>query len=201
MNRMNTTLVSFAATLLLSGTAFAAGVQPDAGEAPYFQPHQIMTGSQVQRADVRAQAVAQAPLAGNLPAPTLPTEASTLTRAQVRAEAVEHMPTAGIGPVFNSDPVVSFHRPARSGAEQRAAVVPQPAAGEAPLFNQVADTGASTVERAQVRADAAAHMPAAGELNAQAAPEAASPLSRAAVREATRDAIADGFQVQSGNLS
>ena len=47
-------------------------------------------------------------------------------------------------------------------------------------------------------ADAARHMPAAGEMNTQAAPAAASTVTRAQVREATRDAIAHGYRPASG---
>ena len=73
----------------------------------------------------------------------------------------------------------------------------QPAAGEAPY----ADTPvvlASSVQRQDVRADAARQLPAAGELSAQAAPAAPTAMSRAEVRAATRDAIARGYRVAAG---
>ena len=73
----------------------------------------------------------------------------------------------------------------------------QPAAGEAPY----ADTPvvlASSVQRQDVRADAARQMPATGELSAQATPLAPSDATRADVRMATRDAIAHGYRVASG---
>ena len=73
----------------------------------------------------------------------------------------------------------------------------QPAAGEAPFFSApVAST--SSVQRQEVMADAARHMPAAGEMSTQAAPAAASTATRAQVREATRDAIAHGYRPATG---
>ena len=57
---------------------------------------------------------------------------------------------------------------------------------------------ARTLQRAEVRADAVRHVPAAGEQNAQAAPVQPSAVTRAEVRAATRDAIAHGFRVASG---
>lgn len=73
----------------------------------------------------------------------------------------------------------------------------QPAAGEGPFFND-APVVASTVSRAEVRADAARQLPASGELSAQAAPEAPSMLSRAQVRADTLDAINHGFYPAAG---
>lgn len=95
MIRKNFAFASVAAALLVSGTAFAA--QPAAGEGPFFQPE--VGTSQVARADVAAQAVAQAPLAGNLPVAQTTVD-SSLTRAQVREatrEAIAHgfHPAAG----------------------------------------------------------------------------------------------------------
>ena len=76
----------------------------------------------------------------------------------------------------------------------------QPAAGEAPFFNApVALT--SSVQRLDVRADAARNLPAAGEMSAQVAPAAASTVTRAEVREATRDAIAHGYHVAAGEAA
>lgn len=89
MIRKNFAFASIAAALLVSGTAFAA--QPAAGEGPFFQPQNVVVG-QAQRADVAAQAVAQAPLAGNLPQAYAVVK-SDLTRAQVRdttREALAH---------------------------------------------------------------------------------------------------------------
>lgn len=77
------------------------------------------------------------------------------------------------------------------------AAAPQPAAGEGPFFDGPA-AAASTVDRAEVRADAARHLPAAGELSAHAEATAASSTTRAQVRAATRKAIAHGFRVASG---
>ena len=73
----------------------------------------------------------------------------------------------------------------------------QPAAGEAPFFSAPVAV-ASSVQRQDVRADAARHLPAAGEMNAQVAPAAASTVTRAQVREATRDAIAHGYRPATG---
>lgn len=73
----------------------------------------------------------------------------------------------------------------------------QPAAAEAPFAQYV--TGAtSTLERAEVRAQAAKQQPVAGTFNAQAEAPRASDQSRAAVRQATRDAIKDGYRIPSG---
>jgi len=91
MIRKNFAFASIAAALLVSGTAFAADLQPAAGEGPFFQPQTVVTG-QLQRTDVAAQAVAQAPLAGNLPVAQA-TVTSDLSRAQVREatrEALAH---------------------------------------------------------------------------------------------------------------
>ncbi|MBZ0224922.1 MAG: hypothetical protein K8F51_02975 [Comamonas sp.] len=89
MIRKNFAFASIAAALLASGTAFAAGSQPAAGEAPFFQAQSVAAGtSQVQRATVSAQA----PLAGNLPL-AQETVTSDLSRAQVREatrEALAH---------------------------------------------------------------------------------------------------------------
>lgn len=90
MIRKNFAFASIAAAVLVSGTAFAAGQQPAAGEAPFFQPE--AGSSQVQRTDVAAQAVSQAPLAGNLPVAQT-TVTSDLSRSQVREatrEALAH---------------------------------------------------------------------------------------------------------------
>lgn len=76
----------------------------------------------------------------------------------------------------------------------------QPAAGQAPLFRD-AGAVASTVQRQNVQTDAMQHMPAAGEMNAQAQPSAASVLTRAQVREALQQAVAHGFHVGVGDLS
>ena len=96
MIRKNFAFASIAAALLVSGTAFAADLQPAAGEGPFFQPQAIVT-SQLQRADVAAQAVAQAPLAGNVPeAQAVVT--SDLSRAQVR-EATREALAHGFHPV------------------------------------------------------------------------------------------------------
>lgn len=93
MIRTHTTLSVIAAALLLSGTAFAADLQPAAGEAPFALSQATPGTSVVQRADVRAAATSQAPVAGNLPVAQPRTEAGALTRAQVREatrDAIAH---------------------------------------------------------------------------------------------------------------
>ncbi len=82
-----------------------------------------------------------------------------------------------------------------SGAAFAGAV--QPAAGEAPLFNAPAQV-ASSVQRSDVRLQAARQLPAAGEQSAQGTDVAASEMSRADVRQATREAIAHGHRVATG---
>ena len=76
----------------------------------------------------------------------------------------------------------------------------QPAAGEAPWFNTPVQA-ASSVQRQDVQADAARHLPVAGEMNAQASPAVPSTLTRAEVRQATRDAIAKGYRVATGEIA
>ena len=73
----------------------------------------------------------------------------------------------------------------------------QPAAGEGPFFNEQ-PTVSSSLQRADVRADASGHMPAAGELNAQADAVQGSAVTRAEVRQQTREAIAHGFRLATG---
>jgi len=93
MIRINTTLSAIAAALLLSGTAFAADLQPAAGEAPLALSQVTPGTSVVQRADVRKAAASQAPVAGNLPMAQPTVGTSTLTRAQVREatrDAIAH---------------------------------------------------------------------------------------------------------------
>ena len=82
MIRMNHTLTALAAGLVLSGSALAAG--PAAGEGPFFQFDSLPVASQLQRAEVRAQAAHEAPLAGELPAAPLQLATGVLTREQVR---------------------------------------------------------------------------------------------------------------------
>ena len=73
-----------------------------------------------------------------------------------------------------------------------------PAAGEGPFFNEQ-PTVSSSLQRADVRADASGHMPAAGELNAQADAVKGSAVTRAEVRQQTREAIAHGFRPAAGD--
>ncbi|WP_291554005.1 hypothetical protein [Comamonas sp. SCN 65-56] len=79
--------IAFAAGLLLAGSAFAATMQPAAGNAPYFDEGQSTT-STLQRADVRSAAIAQHPAVGNLSA-AQPYTPSKLTRAQVHDATVQ----------------------------------------------------------------------------------------------------------------
>ena len=84
-------------------------------------------------------------------------------------------------------------------AGSAAAASLQPAAGEAPFFNDAVAT--SGVSRADVTAQAVAHMPAAGEMTAIAdVPAQPSTLTRAQVRQETADAAAEqgGFPAASG---
>ncbi|MBH1963321.1 MAG: hypothetical protein I8H77_03235 [Comamonadaceae bacterium] len=82
------------------------------------------------------------------------------------------------------------------------ALAAQPASGEGPLFlNEGVST--STLSRDSVRQEAIANPPAAGAYTAVAARAAtsSSQFSRAQVRENTREAIAGGFRVKSGEMS
>ena len=75
-----------------------------------------------------------------------------------------------------------------------------PAAGEGPLFlDQPAQ--ASTVSRAEVRAEAVRQQPAAGESNGVVVTQGTSELTRAEVRAQVREAIANGSHVAVGELS
>lgn len=74
----------------------------------------------------------------------------------------------------------------------------QPAAGEGPFFQP--EVGASQVARADVAAQAVAQAPLAGNLPV-AQTTVDSGLTRAQVREATREAIAHGFHPAAGELS
>lgn len=75
-----------------------------------------------------------------------------------------------------------------------------PAAGEAPFFNAPA-TAMSTLQRAQVQAHATFRRPATGEMNAQAAAQPVSTLTRAAVRNDLRQAVANGYRVAAGEAN
>lgn len=99
---------------------------------------------------------------------------------------------------FHSTLAIAATAALLSGSAGAAAL--QPAAGAQPLFSNVA-ASTSTLQRAAVRADAIAHAPAAGEMNAQAPQAAASTLTRAQVREATSQALSHGFHVRTGNAS
>ncbi|MBZ0224760.1 MAG: hypothetical protein K8F51_02125 [Comamonas sp.] len=77
----------------------------------------------------------------------------------------------------------------------------QPAAGEAPFALSQATPGTSMVKRADVRTAAASQAPVAGNLPAAQPTFEPGTLTRAQVREATRDAIAHGYRVASGDLS
>ncbi|WP_028604378.1 hypothetical protein [Ottowia thiooxydans] len=76
-----------------------------------------------------------------------------------------------------------------------------PVSGEGPLF-QTEAVAASTTSREVVRQDAVAHFPAAGVQNAVAANRAApSQVTRAQVRQETREAVAHGNFAKSGEMS
>lgn len=72
-----------------------------------------------------------------------------------------------------------------------------PSEGMQPYFDG-APSSASTLQRADVRATAQQHQPTAGEFADVGAQAASSTLTRAKVRAATRDAIAHGFHVATG---
>lgn len=77
----------------------------------------------------------------------------------------------------------------------------QPAAGEGPFFQPQNIIATSQLQRAAVRAAAASQTPLAGNLPMGQQAVAESTLTRAQVREATREAINHGYRVQSGDLS
>ena len=54
MTKFNASIAAAAAALLLSGNAFAASLQPAAGEGPFFNEQPVSTSS-LQRAEVRQQ--------------------------------------------------------------------------------------------------------------------------------------------------
>lgn len=75
-----------------------------------------------------------------------------------------------------------------------------PAAGETPFFNDT--VVASALTRAEVQAEAARHLPAAGEQASVVAQlPAVSTKSRAEVRAETREALASGFHIAAGQNS
>lgn len=87
--------IAAGAVLLLAGSAFAATVNttPVSGEGPYIAFD--ASSSQLQRAEVEAQAAAHLPVAGQFAEKgRTTTRSSQLTRAQVEA-AIVHMPAAG----------------------------------------------------------------------------------------------------------
>ena len=74
----------------------------------------------------------------------------------------------------------------------------QPASGEGPLFQDEAVT-ASTLSRAEVIKQAIATPPASGvQTSVVETPKTPSKFTRAEVRKQTRDAIANGYEVKSG---
>lgn len=77
------------------------------------------------------------------------------------------------------------------------ALAAMPSAGMQPYFNDAPAT-TSQLQRANVRAAAVQDQPAAGQFADEGLQGAASTLTRAQVRAATRDAIAHGFHVASG---
>ena len=92
-------VIAIAAAALLSGSAFAASLQPAAGQAPLFS-NTGAAASTVQRQDVQADAVKHTPAAGEMSAQSRPSDAGVLTRAQVREalqQAVAHGFHVGVG--------------------------------------------------------------------------------------------------------
>lgn len=90
MNRLHIASIAAAASLLLGGSALAA--VPSAGMQPLFDGSATAT-STVQRATVRAAAIAHAPVAGQFSDSGAAVAPSTLTRAEVRANtrnAISH---------------------------------------------------------------------------------------------------------------
>ena len=87
MTKFNASIAALAATVLLSGNAFAASLQPAAGEGPFFDTPVL--ASSLQRQDVRADAARQMPAAGELSAHAVPAAATDMTRAEVRAATRE----------------------------------------------------------------------------------------------------------------
>ena len=76
-------------------------------------------------------------------------------------------------------------------AGSAAAASLQPAAGEAPFFNEPV-AASSSVSRADVEAQAAAHMPASGEMtNTAGTVSQGSALTRAQVRQETAEAATE----------
>ncbi len=72
----------------------------------------------------------------------------------------------------------------------------QPAAGNGPFVDSSSSAAMhSTLQRRDVEADAALHMPADGRFNTQGAPQPPSTLTRAQVRGQLLDAVAHGFRI------
>ena len=88
MTKFNASIAAAAAALLLSGNAFAASLQPAAGEGPFFN-EQPTVSSSLQRADVRADASGHMPAAGELNAQADAVQGSAVTRAEVRQQTRE----------------------------------------------------------------------------------------------------------------
>lgn len=98
MTKFNS-VIAIAAAVLLSGSAFAAALQPAAGQAPLFSDTSA-AASTVQRQSVQAAAMQHMPAAGERSAQAQPSAASVLTRAQVREtlqQAVAHGFHVGVG--------------------------------------------------------------------------------------------------------
>lgn len=94
-NFKNLIATAAAATIVFTGSAFAATVfaAPSAGNAPYF--NDTTFSSQLQRGEVEAKAAAHQPASGEFSANAASApKASTLTRAEVESR-IAHMPAAG----------------------------------------------------------------------------------------------------------
>ena len=86
MNRLQMAAIAAAGSLLLSGNVLAA--MPSAGMQPLFN-NTVPVTSTVQRADVHAAAIQNAPIAGQFSDTGAQPAASALTRAQVRSRTLD----------------------------------------------------------------------------------------------------------------
>lgn len=100
MSKINFTLPATLVGLLFAGSALA--VQPVSGNLPFFD-NATVVNSTTSRAEVRAEAAAHQPAAGEMTATatnTVAPQASALARSEVRAEtaaaarALGHFPAA-----------------------------------------------------------------------------------------------------------
>lgn len=83
MTKFIVSIASSTLALLISGTAYAAPLQPAAGEAPFFDDP-VLAVSKVQRADVEVDAARHMPAAGEMSAQAAPAASRAVTLAQMR---------------------------------------------------------------------------------------------------------------------